>query len=113
MPICLYISDNIVYAILKFSDFVKATEATSPAIGNATTDDLFFCSSWYVFTEYNNNLPYKATFLATQVKASVEHKIPILVVHEKGKRNDICILTLADFISHVKPQVVMPEITVA
>ena len=94
---------------LKYSDFVKMTNACNSGQGNCTTDDIFFCSNWYVWTEYNESMPFKDTFIDTQKKAVRESKVPILVIHEKGRKNDICIMTLIDFITHLQPSVVFPN----
>ena len=109
MPLCIYFSGDISYVFLKYSDFVKMTNACNPGQGNCTTDDIFFCSNWYVWTEYNESMPFKDTFIDTQKKAVVEDKVPILVIHEKGKKNDICIMSLIDFITHLQPSVVFPN----
>lgn len=87
-----------------------AVNALAPQIGNSSTDELFFCSKWYVWVEYNDAMPFKDTFVDTQKKATVEKKIPVVVLHEKGKKNDICLLTLVDFINHLQPSYEIPSI---
>ena len=110
LPLCIYVSGGISYVFLKYVDFIDAVNALHPQIGNSTTDDLFFCSRWYVWTEYNKTMPFKDTFMDTQKKAAVEKKVPVVVIHEKGKRNDICLLTLVDFISHLQPLIDVPAV---
>lgn len=110
MPLCIYVSGGISYVFLKYADFVRMVNACNPGEGKCTTDDLFFCSNWYIWTEYSKDMPYKSTFIDTQKKAAEEKKVPVLVVHEKGKKNDVCIMTLIDFISHLQPSVVFPKV---
>ena len=110
MPLCIYVSGGISYAFLKYTDFIDAVNALHPQIGNSTTDDLFFCSKWFVWTEYNESMPFKDTFMDTQKKAASERKIPVVVIHEKGKKSDICLLTLVDFVNHLQPLIDIPAV---
>ncbi len=110
LPLCIYVSGSISYVFLKYTDFIDAVNALHPRIGNSTTDDLFFCSRWFVWTEYNESMPFKDTFMDTQKKAASERKIPVVVIHEKGKKNDICLLTLVDFVNHLQPLIDIPAV---
>ena len=71
MPLCIYVSGGISYVFLKYVDFVRMVNACNPGEGKCTTDDLFFCSNWYIWTEYNKDMPYKSTFIDTQKKAAL------------------------------------------
>ena len=55
-------------------------------------------------------MPFKDTFIDAQKKAAIERKVPVVVMHEKGKQNDICLLTLVDFISHLQPLIDIPAV---
>lgn len=55
-------------------------------------------------------MPFKDTFMDTQKKAASERKIPVVVIHEKGKKNDICLLTLVDFVNHLQPLIDIPAV---
>ena len=52
---------------------------------------------FYVEVKERVKIPFYKVFRDVQINAKKEHKIPIMVIHQKNSKDDILIMTLKDF----------------
>ncbi len=94
-PLMIFFSNGQKYAVFRLKEFNLTKRMHVPHY------DQLFNGQWYIETEYSERMPYRELYVQTAEKAKGESKIPLVVVHPKGKQNDMVIMDLDLFLSHL------------
>ena len=69
----------------------------SGGTGRHTRGDIIH-PTLYVECKLRQKLSIWAWYKDTEMKAKVEHKMPLLVIKEKGKKSELVVLDIKDFV---------------
>jgi hypothetical protein len=104
-PLMVFFSNGEKYAVFRIKEFgILTTQMHLPRY------DSIFDGSWYVETEYNDRMPYRDLYEKTAEKAKLENKVPLVIIHPKAKQNDMVIMTLNSFLSHLPEKISVIEV---
>lgn len=105
MPIFIIHKDGEQYIAMKFNDFVKITHPFKPSIHAPNFERFYRGQDWYVESIYldKQEMALVSLFNRTARFARQENKVPILIMHPKGKQRDILFTGLDILLRHISP----------